>query len=73
MSSMSFSFKPFDSVLLVAVSVLQAFTDPLFLGIAFFKYVLLCSRRCTVPSRYNLSVRPRNGCRHLTCHFLFRY
>lgn len=35
-SSMSFSFKLFDSVLLIAVSVSQAFSDPLFLGTAFF-------------------------------------
>lgn len=38
---MSFSFKPFDSVLLIAVSVSQAFIDSLFLGTAGF-YMLCC-------------------------------
>lgn len=72
-SSMSFSFKPFDSVLLIAVSVSQAFIDPLFLGTAGFLYALLCSNRCNVPSGCNLNVGPKNNCSHLTFHFLFRY
>lgn len=72
-SSMSFSFKPFDSVLLIAVSISHAFIDPLFLGTAGFSYILLCSSRCSVPSGYNLDVGPKNDCSHLTFHFLFRY
>lgn len=65
--SMSFSFKPFGSVLLVAVSVLQAFVDPVFLGNAFF------IPSTVYPFRYNLNVSPKDDCSHFTFHFLFRY